>query len=143
MVRLPWRRDDSEPGPANDRSEPVDDPAATTDVEAGSDGDGESEPVVECAFQDGTIAVYEDCVSIERPSRSRFDDVSIPTAEIEGVDLDNGITVGYLQVVRAGVEPDTGGLLSDPVNERTVHFGRGGRDCAASARDAILERTTG
>ena len=54
-----------------------------------------------------------------------------------------GLTIGYLQVERAGVEGDTAGLLSDPVDEGTVHFGRGQRDCAREARDAILERAGG
>jgi hypothetical protein len=133
MVRLPWRADDE-----------------SSDASTGDgDGDGaggvgpDEEPVVRCAFQDGTIAVYEDRVVVERPSRSRFDDRTIPMAEIESIDLSNGITVGYLQVVQVGVEPDTGGLLSDPVNPNTVHFGRGGRDCAAEARDEILARASG
>jgi hypothetical protein len=109
------------------------------------DADDEEYPdsLVVCRFQDGTLVVYGDRVVVERPGRSRFDDVEIPLAEVVGVDYDEGITVGYLQVERQGVDPDRGGLLSDPVNERTVHFGRGGRRCAREARDAILERADG
>jgi hypothetical protein len=122
MVRLPWRRDSSDGAEEPDEHE---------------------DALVVCAFQDGTIAVYEDRVVIERVRRSRFDDVTIPLAEVRDVDYSEGITIGYLQVERVGVTPDEGGLLSDPVNERTVHFGRGDRKCAQRARDTILERATG
>jgi hypothetical protein len=102
-----------------------------------------AEAVVVCAFQDGTLVVYEDRVCIERPGRSRFDDTTVPFDDVSGVDFDTGITIGYLQLELVGVTPDTGGLLSDPVNERTVHFGWGDRACAKRARDAILERARG
>jgi hypothetical protein len=102
--------------------------------------DPHADALVSCAFQDGTIAVHEDRVVIERTRRSRFDDREFPFEEVVGVDYDEGLTIGYLQVELVGVDPDRGSLFSDPVNERTVHFGRGNRDCAREARDAILER---
>jgi len=40
-------------------------------------------------------------------------------------------------VEQTGVEVDAGGLLSDPINENTVHFGRGNRECVREARDEI------
>lgn len=125
MVRWPWGRGADE---GDDEDE---------------DRDDHSDAVVVCRFQDGTLAVYDDRVVVERPRRSRFADATIPLAEVVGVDYDEGITIGYLQVERAGVDPDDGGLLSDPVNERTVHFGRGNRSCARRARDAVVERASG
>jgi len=117
-ITLPWRRDaDENPGP-----------------------ESHADAVVSCEFQDGTLAVYENEVTIERVSRSKFADKTIPVAEITGVEYESGITVGYLQLEQTGVETDTGGLLSDPVDENTLHFGRGDRECATAARDAILER---
>jgi hypothetical protein len=120
MVRWPWRRG----GEADDE-------------------DDYPDAVVVCRFQDGTLVVYDERVVVERPGRSRFEDVTIPLTEVVGVDYDEGLTIGYLQVERTGVDPDAGGLLSDPVNERTVHFGRGDRSCARRARDAVLERARG
>lgn len=134
MVRLPWRRGSGE------ETEETDDPDGAGEPTAAEAG---PEPVVSCAFQDGTLSVYDDRVTIERPGRSRFEDVSIPAGEITGVEFSTGLTIGYLQIERAGVEGDTAGLLSDPVDEGTVHFGRGERDCAREARDAILERAGG
>jgi hypothetical protein len=120
MVDLPWGRDGEARG---DGTDSVDEHADATVV---------------CEFQDGTIAVYEDRVVIERVGRSTFDGETIPATEIRGVDYSEGITIGYLQVEQTGVEVDAGGLLSDPVNENTVHFGRGNRECARTARDEIL-----
>lgn len=133
MVRLPWRR-----GAGSDAGE-------TTGASPSGDADPADgpQPVVSCTFQDGTLSVYEDRVTIERPGRSRFDDASIPVDVIAGVEFSTGLTIGYLQIERAGVEGDTAGLLSDPVDEATVHFGRGDRACAREARDAILERAGG
>jgi hypothetical protein len=34
-------------------------------------------------------------------------------------------------------------MLSDPVNSNTVHFSRGGRDCAKEAREEILAHAQG
>lgn len=131
MVKLPWR-DSGSSGDGGDSA---------------GDGDGGSDPhpdaIVVCEFQDGTLAVYVDRVEIERVARSRFDDRTIPVDEITGVDLSTGITIGYLQIEQAGVPVDTGGLLSDPVNANTVHFSRGGRDCAKRAREEILAHARG
>jgi hypothetical protein len=125
MVNLPWRRSDED-----------------DDSEAGGDSP-HADAIVVCEFQDGTLAVYDDRVVIERVSRSKFDDRTIPVDEITGVNHEKGITVGYLQVQQTGVETTSGGLLSDPVDSNTVHFGYGDRDCAERARDAILERAGG
>jgi hypothetical protein len=129
MIDLPW---------GGDRG----DDAGDTSIDAGGEAD-HAEAVVVCEFQDGTLAVYEDRVVVERPARSRFDDRTIPFDEISGVDFAGGITIGYIQLELVGVTPDTGGLLSDPVNERTLHFGWGDKECAKRARDAIVERARG
>ena len=122
----------------------VDWPWSRTPVSDERDGaSGPADALVTCRFQDGTIAVHEDRVVIERTRRSRFEDTDFQFETVVGVDYDEGITVGYLQLRIEGTDPDSGGLLSDPVNERTVHFGRGNRDCAREARDAILERAGG
>ena len=129
MVQWPWRRGPDEAGDdASDDDEQV---------------DTHADALVTCRFQDGTIAVHEDRVVIERTRRSRFEDTDFQFETVVDVDYDEGITVGYLQLRIEGIDPDSGGLLSDPVNERTVHFGRGNRDCARAARDAILERAGG
>ena len=125
MVDLPWRSDADD----DEASEP-------------SAGD-HPDAVVVCEFQDGTLVVYEDRVVIERISRSRFDDKTIPMTEIVDVEYAKGITIGYLQLELVGVEPDAGGLLSDPINENTLHFGRRDRGCATDAREEILARATG
>jgi hypothetical protein len=127
MVKIPWRGSSD-----------------TTDGgSAADDSDAHADAIVVCAFQDGTIAVYPDRVEIERTKRSRFEDKTIPTDEITGVDFATGITIGYLQVEQVGVDVDAGGLLSDPINENTVHFSRGGRDCAKTAREEILTHASG
>jgi len=124
MVDLPWGgSDDAE---AVEPSEPA-----------------HADAIVVCEFQDGTLAVYDDEVVIERSKRSKFDDVRIPYDRVFDVEYEKGITIGYLQVELVDVEPDTGGWFSDPVNERTLHFGRRSRDCAQEARDEILARATG
>lgn len=125
MVKWPWNRDKGD------------------EHSGGDDADAHADAVVVCSFQDGTLVVYEDHVTIERARRSQFDDVTIPLDEITGVDYDEGLTIGYFQLERSGITPDKSGLMSDPVNERTVHFGRGERDCARRARDAVLERASG
>jgi hypothetical protein len=129
MVKLPWRGSDSSADAGN--------PAGDSDEPSHPDA------IVVCEFQDGTLVVYADCVEIERVERSRFDDRTIPADEITGVDLSTGITIGYLQIEQAGVPVDAGGLLSDPVNANTVHFSRGGRDCAKTAREEILVHARG
>jgi len=128
MIDLPW---------GGDR-----DDAQGTAVDAVGE-ETRAEAVVVCEFQDGTLAVYDDRVVIERPARSRFDDRTLAFDEISGVDFAGGITIGYIQLELVGVTPDTGGLLSDPVNERTLHFGWGDKECAKRARDAIVERARG
>ncbi|PSQ02308.1 hypothetical protein BRC92_09220 [Halobacteriales archaeon QS_4_69_31] len=111
----------------------------------GEDGDEGPHPdaIVACEFQDGTLAVFEDEVVIERVPRSKFLDKTIPLSEVTGVEYEGGITVGFLQVTQRGVETDSEGFLSDPIDENTLHFSRGGRACAKEARDAILERAGG
>jgi hypothetical protein len=105
--------------------------------------DEHPDAAVVCEFQDGTLAVYDDYVAITRVDRSSFDNREIPVEEITGVDYDGGITIGYIQIEQVDVPVDSGGLLSDPVNPNTLHFDRGGRECAKKARDAILERARG
>ena len=117
MVELPWQGDSSASAP-----------------------EGHADAVVACSLQDGTLAVYEDRVVIERVPRSKFSDKTIPLDDVSGVEYERGVTVGYIQVRQSGVEADTGGLLSDPVDENTLHFARAGRECAADARDALRER---
>jgi hypothetical protein len=125
MVDLPWRSDSG-----------TEDPAEEVDVDL-----SHADAVVVCEFQDGTLAVSDDRVTIERSSRSSFDDKTIPMDDIVGVEYEKGITIGYLQLELAGVEPDAGGWFSDPVNENTLHFGRRNRECARDARDEILARS--
>jgi hypothetical protein len=126
MVELPWRGSDVD-----------------TDESDDTDPDEHADAIVTCAFQDGTLAVYEDEVVITRVPRSKFVGKTIPTDEIAGVTYESGITVGYIQIEQTAVGLDSGGLFSDPVDENTLHFQRSGRDCATEARDAILERATG
>ncbi|GCF14487.1 hypothetical protein Harman_24220 [Haloarcula mannanilytica] len=116
----------------------------------GSSNDSGAEPTEEhldaavvCEFQDGALAVYDDYVTITRVDRSNFDNREIPVEEITGVDYNGGITIGYIQIEQIDVPVESGGLLSDPVNPNTLHFDRGGRECAKKARDAILERARG
>jgi len=134
MVEFPWSR-----GGADDAT---DDGADGGGGEAETAGD-HADALVVCTFQDGTLAVYADRVVVERARRSRFDDKTIPIDEIEDVTLTNGLVVGYLQIEQVGVEPDSGGLLSSPIDENTLHFGHGGRDCASTARTEILAHTGG
>lgn len=121
MVRLPWRRDDD----GDDEEEPA---------SPGPDDD----PLVECEFQDGTLLVYEDRVVIERAGPSKFADKTIPRDEITDATYAKGIAIGYLQIEQAGFENDTKGFLSSPVDENTLHFGRGARACAEEAREELL-----
>lgn len=123
MVDLPWGGSDADD---SDEAEP----------------DEHADAVVVCEFQDGTLAVYEDEVVIDRVPRSKFVGKTIPIDEITGVTYESGITVGYIQIEQAAVGLDSGGMFSDPIDENTLHFQRSGRDCATEARDAILERTT-
>jgi hypothetical protein len=125
MVRRPWRQfgeggDDAGAGDVD----PLEDPG--------------EDPLVECAFQDGTLFVYDDHVYIERAGPSKFDDKSIPREEITDVRYSKGLVIGYLQFEQVGVENASGGFLTSPVDENTLHFGRGARDCAERAREEVL-----
>jgi len=128
MVNLPWRGDD---------------PDGDVDGSDATAAENHPDALVVCEFQDGTLAVYPDRVAIHRVDRSRFDDRTIPADEITGVDLSKGITIGYIQIEQVGVDVDSGGLLSDPVNANTLHFSRSGRDCADEAREEILAHARG
>jgi len=122
MVNLPWRSSDAD------------------DAEA---ADPHGDTIVVCDLQDGTLAVYPDRVVLERASRSKFADKTILHEEIIDVEYSGGITIGYVQIEQVGFDVDEGGMLSDPVNENTLHFGRSKRECVREARDAILERARG
>jgi len=122
MVDLPWRggsgnEDDTAPDVVDD-----------------------ADPIVICEFQDGTLYVFEDSIAIERTSRSQFSDRAIPLAEVRGVTYAKRLVISYIQIEQAGVENDTGSRLSTPVDENTLHFGRGKRSCAERARDTIQDR---
>lgn len=118
MVRWPWSDDDDET--------PVD---PRTDLEA--------DPIHVCEFQDGTLYVYEDHVYIARAGPSKFEDKAIARTEITDVTYSKG-SISYLQIEQVDFENDDGGFLSAPVDENTLHFGRGGRDCAQRAREELL-----
>lgn len=98
------------------------------------------EPVVSCQFQDGTLLVNRDAVTIERARRSKFNDKRIDLRDVEGVTYRKRLVISYLQIDQRGFETDDASLLSTPVDENTLHFGRGKRDCAKRARDEILSR---
>lgn len=117
MVRWPWSRDDDTPTDPRD------------DVDA--------EPLIVCEFQDGTLYVYPDHVYIARSSHSTFEDKAIARSEITDVTYSKG-SISYLQLEQVDFENDDGGLLSSPVDENTLHFGRGGRECAQQAREELL-----
>lgn len=118
MVRWPWSRD---------RTVEEDDPR----------GDVAADPVLTCSFQDGTLFVYDDHLFIARAGPSKFEDKAIPRNEIVDVEYSKGGAIGYLQIDQVGVENDAGGFMTAPVDENTLHFGRGGRDCAERARDEL------
>lgn len=117
MVRLPWQSD-------REAHEP------RADIDA--------EPVLFCEFQDGTLYVYDDHVYIERAGPSKFDHKTIPRDEIADVTYAKGIAIGYLQIEQAGFSNDSGGFLTSPIDENTLHFGRRDRDCAERVRDELL-----
>jgi hypothetical protein len=110
------------------RTEPSED-------EAPIDGD----VAVTCAFQDGSLYVGESSLYIDRSARSQFDDKQIDFAGVRDVTYERRLVISYLQIEQDGVEPADGSLLSTPVDENTLHFGRGKRDCARRARDAIRD----
>lgn len=123
MVRLPWRRNRDD-----EADEADEEPPGGLDVE----------PLLSCSFQDGTLFVYEDHVFVERAGPSAFEDKTIPRDEIVDVTYSKGIAIGYLQIEQAGFENDAAGFLSSPVDENTLHFGRGARDCAERVREELL-----
>ena len=109
--------------------------------ESESDGGPAGEdPTVSCSFQDGTLSVYDEWLHVERPGRSKFSDKAIELADVRGVTDERRFVVSYLQIREAGFENDEGGRLSTPVGANTLHFGRGKRDCARRAADAIRDR---
>lgn len=95
---------------------------------------------VTCEFQDGTLYVLEDEVYIERSSRSKFEDKRIPMVEVEDVSYSKRFVISFIQIVQRGLEPDEETRFSTPVDENTLHLGRGKRDCAKRARDEIFAR---
>lgn len=103
----------------------------------------DTEPVVSCTFQGGTVSVFEDCVVIDRSSASMFDDKRIPFDEVDGIEYERGLMTGHVQILQVGVEPADAGFLSHPVDENTLYVPRGKRDCARRLRDAIIERAKG
>lgn len=119
MVGLPWGRGGEE-APSDPRP------------------DIETEPVITCAFQDGTLYVYEDHVFIERAGPSKFEDKIIPRSELVDVIYEKGIAIGYLQLEQSGFTTDEGGFLTSPIDENTLHFGRRDRACAERAREELL-----
>lgn len=112
-------------GPANEGSE------------NGPDADA---AVVTCQFQDGTIYVMEDSVFVERAKRSKFDDKRIDMRDIQDVTYQKRLVISYIQIEQRGFETDDGSLLSTPVDENTLHFGRGKRGCARRVRDEVLSQ---
>jgi hypothetical protein len=118
MVRWPWSRDGDE-APADPRD------------------DLEADPLMVCEFQDGTLYIYPDHVYIARAGPSKFDVKAIARSEITDVTYSKG-SISYLQLEQVDFQNDDGGFLSSPVDENTLHFGRGGRDCAKRAREELL-----
>lgn len=104
-----------------------------------SDDTGETDPIVSCTLQGGTLSVFEDHVVIDRSSASIHENKSIQLAEVRGVNYSGGLLTGHIQIEQAGLEPDDTGFLSHPVDENTLYFPRSKRSCAQRARDAILE----
>lgn len=91
-----------------------------------------------CEFQDGTLYIYESFVYIDRAEPSDFDHKTISREDIIDVTYKTGIIIGYLQIEQAGFENDSGGFLTAPIDENTLHFGGGDKACAESARDQLL-----
>lgn len=127
MVRLPWRSDSGDERADNsEESEPRE--------------KEQEDAIITCECQDGTLSVYETEVFLERTSRSKFADKPIAMNEITGVKYSEGIVIGYIQIEQVDFENSDGGTFSAPVDENTLHFGHGKRDCVSEGRDAILER---
>ena len=121
MSWLPWRRGREAEGAERD----------------GTRAEFDDEPILVCRFQDGTLSCYPDAVHIERAGPSRFADKTIPREEIVDVTYETGLAIGYLQIQQVGFENDAGGFLSSPVDENTLHFGRGARECAERAAEEL------
>lgn len=122
MVDLPWQRDSQRHGDID-----------TEDI-------AEGDPIVTCEFQDGTLIVYEGEISIERPSRSKFDDKRIPIPQVRTVTYAQRFVISYIQIEQDGFDHSSASRLSTPVDENTLHFGRGKRSCAKRARDLIFDQ---
>lgn len=103
----------------------------------------EEEPIASGVFQGGTLSVFEEYVSIERSSRSMFEDKHIEMTEIYGVEYTDGFVTGHLQIKQTEMDLDSAGLLSHPVDENTLYFPRNKRTEARRVRDAIIERASG
>jgi len=151
MVRVPWRRrsggaGDGDDGDDRDNRDDRGDPSSETTEQALSaliEEYGDEEPVVTCRFQDGTLTVYEEMVRIERASGSRFSEKWIPMNQISGVSYAERLVIHYIQIEQRDFDASEPGLFSSPVDENTLHFGHGKRECARQARDAVLERASG
>lgn len=102
--------------------------------------DAATDPVATLEAKGGSMSVYADRIEITRSSGSMFEDKQIPLTEVDAVVYERGVFTGHVQVRQRGVEADTGGLLSHPVDENTLHFPRRERETARELRDAILER---
>lgn len=129
MGLLPWRGGDQDDSRSDDAT--------------GDDQDAyhrDLEPVISCQFQDGELFVFEDQLFIERPRSSKFSDKWIALNQVNDVIYAKRFVISYIQIDQVDFETDEGGFLSTPVDENTLHFGFGKRDCASRARDKILER---
>lgn len=152
MVNFPWSNDES-----GDTDDALDDGAGEpSGVDTGgggargSDGDrtapadsddpiSKDEAILTCKFQDGTLYVFEDILCIERPGRSKFSEKWIALNQVRGVNYERRLVISYLQIDQVDFQPSEEGLISTPVDENTLHFGRGKRECAQRATDQILE----
>lgn len=104
--------------------------------------DYDEKPVVSCQFQDGRLTVYPEVVHVERAPGSKFSDKWIAMNQVRGVSYVERLVIHYIQIEQVDFEADEPSFLSTPVDENTLHFGHGKRDCARQARDAILERAS-
>lgn len=124
MVNVPWRHGKRE------------------DTDSDSTDPPEDTPLISCEFQDGTLAVYEDYLQITRPARSQFSDKQIDLTEVRDVTYAKRFIISYIQIDQVDFASSEKGFLTTPVDENTLHFGHGKRECATKARDAILEQLT-
>lgn len=131
MGWLPWRN----------RGSDEDEPESATEGDDETPHDFDIEPVISCRFQDGKLFVFEDQLFIERPGRSKFPEKWIALDKVQDVTYAKRLVISYIQIEQREFDTSEQGLISSPVDENTLHFGFGKRDCARKARDAILERT--